>query len=102
MTIQKTVFLTRMKESIYEMRVCTTWNSTTSKEKLMAKTYSIIWTPNCEIVLGCKIPHELDVLKWKAIGGGRRRRIWTPNQDGSLVFPSLTKFASSRGAVHCI
>jgi hypothetical protein len=27
------------------------------------------------IVLGCKIPHELDALKWKAIGRrGRRRR----------------------------
>jgi hypothetical protein len=23
-------------------------------------------------VLGCKIPHELDALKWKAIGRGRR------------------------------
>jgi hypothetical protein len=22
-------------------------------------------------VLGCKIPHELDALKWKAIGRGR-------------------------------
>jgi hypothetical protein len=25
------------------------------------------------IVLGCKIPHELDALTWKAIGGRRRR-----------------------------
>jgi hypothetical protein len=26
------------------------------------------------MVLGCKIPHGLDVPKWKAIGGRRRRR----------------------------
>jgi hypothetical protein len=26
------------------------------------------------IVLGCKIPHELHALKWKAIGRRRRRR----------------------------
>jgi hypothetical protein len=25
------------------------------------------------IVLGCKIPHELDALKWKAIGRRRRK-----------------------------
>jgi hypothetical protein len=27
-------------------------------------------TSTMQIVLGCKIPHELDALKWKAIGGG--------------------------------
>jgi hypothetical protein len=26
------------------------------------------------MVLGCKIPHELDALKWKAIRRRRRRR----------------------------
>jgi hypothetical protein len=27
-----------------------------------------------KIVLGCKVPHELDALKWKAIGRRRKRR----------------------------
>jgi hypothetical protein len=34
-----------------------------------------LWpAPLQRIVLGCKIPHELDALKWKAIGRRRRRR----------------------------
>jgi hypothetical protein len=27
-----------------------------------------LWPAPVKIVLGCKIPHELDALKWKAIG----------------------------------
>jgi hypothetical protein len=30
-----------------------------------------LWPAPVKIVLGCKIPHELDALKWKAIGGRR-------------------------------
>jgi hypothetical protein len=32
-----------------------------------------------KIVLGCKIPNELDALKCKAIGGRRRRRLFISN-----------------------
>jgi hypothetical protein len=31
------------------------------------------FTSTMAIVLGCRIPHELDALKWKAIGRRRRR-----------------------------
>jgi hypothetical protein len=27
-----------------------------------------LWPAPVQIVLGCEIPHELDALKWKAIG----------------------------------
>jgi hypothetical protein len=30
---------------------------------------------HCKIVLGCKIPHELDALKWKATGRRREEDI---------------------------
>jgi hypothetical protein len=33
-----------------------------------------LWPAPVHSVLGCKIPHELDALKWKAMGRRRRRR----------------------------
>jgi hypothetical protein len=33
-----------------------------------------LWPAPVQSVLECKIPHELDALKWKATGRRRRRR----------------------------
>jgi hypothetical protein len=41
---------------------------TLNEQHIMACTSTM---PN---VLGCKIPHELDALKWKTIGRRRRKR----------------------------
>jgi hypothetical protein len=46
---------------------------------IMLNEQHIMACTHCKIVLGCKIPHELDALKWKAIG--RRRRMWTSWRD---------------------
>jgi hypothetical protein len=42
-----------------------------------------------KIVLECKIPHELDALKWKAIGR-RRRREFDMETRSRKPKPSLT------------
>jgi hypothetical protein len=43
-------------------------------------------TSTMPIVLGCKIPHELDALKWKAIGRRiRRRRRRRRRRGGDIV-----------------
>jgi hypothetical protein len=63
---------------------------------------NILWPAPVQSVLECKIPHELDVLKWKAIGGGggeeeggggrrrgRRKKILT-NKLQKIIEPTLS------------
>jgi hypothetical protein len=48
-----------------------------------------LWPAPVQSVLGCKIPHERDALKWKAIG--RRRRYTFNSELKKAVAPSPLK-----------
>jgi hypothetical protein len=34
-----------------------------------------LWSAPVQIALGCKVPHELDALKWKATGRRREDKL---------------------------
>jgi hypothetical protein len=59
-----------------------------------------LWSAPVQSVLGCKIPHELDALKWKAIG--RRRREEEEEEDCLTDFNKTSFFVVFRLFRVCI
>jgi hypothetical protein len=51
-----------------------------------------LWPAPVQSVLECKIPHELDARKWKAIGRRRREEeVISSTENGSLYVTELYK-----------